>query len=458
MVNVLIFHRILKSAPAAAIAVGLAAACFFLAAADAAELMDVRFGPSAAQTRIVFDLDGGSDYAVSGDATGQGRVFVDFADLTLKDERPRFRDGKGHVARYGFARIPGGGARAVVELEKTSRIKAAFMIPPGGGVSKHRLVIDLESADKSAFLASLPARGQNRYPDLAAVIEQATAGRPAPDAPPRLTVPPAPTQKEAALRAAPANAGSGARPDVHPNGHRGDIKVVVIDPGHGGVDPGAQGQNGTYEKTVNLAAALELEKILEVRGGYDVVLTRRGDDTLRPDRREALAREAGADLFISIHADAIPQPQIRGASVYTLSEKGVARSANLARAQGNFHIYDLDLKEYDEVVSDILFDKAQESTNTASATFARLLLDELSGKTPMLNRSHRTANLRVLLAPDVPAVLLEMAFISNARDEKNLNSPTWRSTVMTAAADAIDAYFMERYALRLANTADGVSH
>lgn len=235
-----------------------------------------------------------------------------------------------------------------------------------------------------------------------------------------------------------------------------DLKVVVIDPGHGGVDPGAQGQRGTFEKTVNLAAALQLEKILNQRGRYKVVLTRNGDKTIRPDRREELAREANADLFISIHADAIPQAHIRGASVYTLSEKGAVRSANLARSQGNYHVYDLDLEEYDDVVSDILFDKAQDSTNTASSKFAGKLVENLSGKTPMLNRSHRTANFRVLLAPDVPAVLLEMAFISNAKDEKNLNSKKWRNTVMTAVADSIDQYFSEREPLqRVAESADG---
>lgn len=435
----------------------LAVGFIFSAAGHAAELMTVRFGPDAEKTRVVFDLDGGSAYSVSGDGAGAGRIFIDFDDLEVDRPARLFKDGKGHIARYGFADSPGGRTRAVLELKKTARINKVFMIAPAGNVSKHRLVVDVQSADnKSAFLASLPktpiseaVSEESRYPDLAAVIEQATAdagnGVP-PPALPALTIPSAPSRKEASAPRAPLNA------PMNTNAP----KVVVIDPGHGGVDPGAQGQRGTFEKTVNLAAALQLEKILTARGGYKVVLTRRGDATIKPDRREALAREAGADLFISIHADAIPQPQIRGASVYTLSEKGVARSANLARSQGNFHVYDLDLEDYDDVVSGILFDKAQDSTNTASAKFARKLVDNLSGKTPMLNRSHRTANFRVLLAPDVPAVLLEMAFISNAKDEKNLNSAKWRRTVMTAAADAIDQYFNEREQFqRVANSADG---
>lgn len=430
-------------------------------AANAAELMTVRFGPNGEETRVVFDLDGGSDFSVSGDQAGEGRIFIDFTDLAVDRPERAFKDGKGHVARYGFANVSSAGAngptRAVLELKKTAKIKKVFMIPPAGKISKHRLVVDLRTADTQAFLASLPETSQSRYPDLAAVIEQATgdAAKSPASAPSALTIPPAPSRKEAAV----SRPASETAERVAAAGASNALKVIVIDPGHGGVDPGAQGQRGTFEKTVNLAAALELEKILKARGGYKVVLTRRGDKTLKPDRREALAREAGADLFISIHADAIPQPQIRGASVYTLSEKGVARSANLARSQGNFHVYDLDLEEYDDVVSGILFDKAQDSTNTASSKFASKLVDNLTGKTPMLNRSHRTANFRVLLAPDVPAVLLEMAFISNAKDEKNLNSAKWRKTVMTATADAIDQYFREREQFqRVANTVEGSAH
>ena len=153
------------------------------------------------------------------------------------------------------------------------------------------------------------------------------------------------------------------------------------------------------------------------------------------------ARAAGADLFISLHADAISQPAVRGASVYTLSEESTARSAKIAKSQGDYQVYDVNLKEYDSVVGDILFDKAQDTTMTKSSKFAEILIKNLSGKTPMLNRSHRQGDLRVLLAPDVPAVLLEMAFISNAKDEANLNSPVWRSRTMGAVADSIDAYF-----------------
>ena len=392
--------------------------CLF-AGAQAAELLEVRFGPGDGKTRIVFDLNGATDYVISGDETGAGRLLVDFASLSVSSSDRNYRQGKGHILKYGFADSGLSGVRAVLELKQTAKIKEVFMLEPGGGVTKHRLVIDLQSASKSDFLASLP----QRYPDLAAVIEQATAI----PAMPIVVAPPSPTQKEVKASSA-------------------DRQTIVIAAGHGGADPGAQGQSGTFEKTVTLAAALKLAEILKKRGRYKVVLTRDDDSTIRPDARETHAREANADLFIALHADAIANTVVRGASVYTLSDAGAARSATLAKTQGDTDdVYDLDVEQYDqkygEGLGDILLDKAQDKTNTASSNFAKGLIEKLSRKTPMLNRSHRKGDLRVLLAPDVPAVLLEMAFISNAKDEANLNSPAWRKRAMGAVAEAIDAYF-----------------
>lgn len=390
--------------------------------AQAAELLEVRFGPKGEVTRIVFDVMGAPVYAVSGDETGEGRLIVDFADLSVSASDQDYRAGKGHITRYGFAQTQGGGARAILDFKKTAKIKEIFVLEPSPGVAKHRLVIDVATSDKAGFLASLPSR----YPDLASVIEEATA---ASDAAP----PPSPTQKDVALPPA-------------------ERLTVVIDPGHGGADPGAQGQSGTYEKHVTLSAALKLAEILKEKGRYEVVLTRSGDAKIRPDAREELAREAGADLFISLHADAIGEAQIRGGSVYTLSEQGSARSAKIAKSEGNYQVYNLNAAQFGEVVGGILLDKAQDKTNTASSRFAETLIDNLAGKTPLLNRTHRTGDLRVLLAPDVPAVLFEMAFISNAKDEANLNSAVWRTRAMTAVAEAIDDYFDEYGGQRFAAT------
>lgn len=392
--------------------------------AMAAELLNVRFGPDREKTRIVFDISGKTDFSLSADRSGQGRIFVEFGTLSIGADDDVFKAGQGHVAKYGFAKSPDAGARAVIELGKTARIKEAFLLPPSGTIQKHRLVIDVVDSDMDGLIASAPGR----YPDLAAVIQEATTANSANQEKTATA-----TIKEPDLPV----------PSLAPDKDTQKL-VIVIDAGHGGVDPGAQGAGGTFEKTVTLAAAKHLSKLLGQRGRYDVVLIRDSDETIRPDKRESLARQASADLFISLHADAIASSKVRGASVYTLSEQGTARSATLAKSQGDYHVYDLDLQEYDPVVSDILFEKAQQMTTTESMRFAEMLIEYLGPKTPMLNRSHRTGDLRVLLAPDVPAVLLEMAFISNPKDEANLKSPVWRDRAMTAVADAIDAYFDDR--------------
>ena len=149
----------------------LAAVFCLLASAPAAELLEVRFGPGGDPTRIVFDLNGATEYTISGDETGAGRLLVDFASLAISGGDRNFKPGKGHILRYGFAEARPSGVRAVLELKQTAKIDKVFMLEPGGGVAKHRLVIDLQTADKSAFLASLP----QRYPDLAAVIEKKSA-------------------------------------------------------------------------------------------------------------------------------------------------------------------------------------------------------------------------------------------------------------------------------------------
>lgn len=407
---------------------------------EAADLIGVRFGPNKNETRVVFDLSGKPSYAVSGDKSGKGRLIVDFAELSTAAKEQNYQPGKGHIGRYGFAKRADGGVRAFLDLKETAKIKEVFLIEPKGAVKKYRLVVDLQSADMKEFLASLP----NQYPDLTAMIEQATSTNP----PATETVRPAPpSQKEA----------------TQPNNQTQQVAdlparklTIVVDAGHGGVDPGSQGQSGTLEKNVTLQAAIALRDIMNKRGRYNIVLTRSSDKKIKVDKREELARKAGADLFISLHADALTQHNVRGGSVYTLSKQGTERSAKIAKSQSDYQVYDLDVAAFGDGARDILFDVAQDKTKTASSKLAEVLVKKLTGKTPMLNRSHRTADLRVLLAPDVPAVLVEMGFISNAKDEANLNSKVWRKRTMTAIADAIDTYFDEHHdQVLVANRAPG---
>ncbi len=386
--------------------------------AFAAELLTLRFGPSANKTRIVFDLDGDTKWRVSGDEEGLGRLIVDFDTLSVGAEGLKDLPGEGHIALYRYAPSGRMSARFVLELRKTAKIDKAFMLPPSGEIKKHRLVIDLITADKKAFVASLP----NPFQGLAAVIEDATS--PAERAELSPEVKPKPAKRSVTIAAQ----------------HR---PVVVIDAGHGGGDPGAHGQKGANEKDITLAAALELAELLKASQRYQVVLTRESDAKLALEKRSEIARKAKADLFISIHADANSNPDVHGSSVYTLSDKGTKRSAREALSKGDYQFFNIKIADKEPEVSGILFDLAQRDTMTESSKFSEFLIQNLSGVTPLLNNSHRTADYRVLLAPDVPAVLLELAFISNKKDEKNLTSAKWRNRSLTAVAGAIDLYFAD---------------
>lgn len=215
--------------------------------------------------------------------------------------------------------------------------------------------------------------------------------------------------------------------------------VIVIDPGHGGRDPGAIGQKGVKEENVTLAAALELRRQLQKTGRYKVVLTRTGDRYISHDKRVLIARKAGADLFISLHADSLSKPATRGASVYTLAARAETRGQNLVHKQN--WILDVDLAAHSGNVSDILVDLAQRKTLSKSSKFADVLVPQLKKQTKLLGNTHRQAGYYVLLAPDVPAVLLEMGFLSNLTDEKLLNSKSHRKKLMKTVTKAINLYF-----------------
>ena len=222
--------------------------------------------------------------------------------------------------------------------------------------------------------------------------------------------------------------------------------IIVIDPGHGGYDPGAIGTAKTKEETVTLSAALELRKQLLKTGKYKVVLTRDADVYVKHEKRVRIARTAGADLFISLHADSIGKPATRGASVYTLAARAHGRGQRLVNTQN--WILDVDLATKSAPVSDILVDLAQRKTLSRSSQFADILVPELRKKTKLLGNTHREAGLYVLLAPDVPAVLLEMGFLSNAKDEKLLNSAAHRKKLMKGVTSAINVYFKSQTTLQ----------
>jgi len=366
--------------------IALLTASHGLASGSTGDVLRVRFGGDAQHTRVVVDLERPSRGQVirPGD---DGRVVVSLSGVSAN----RGLTGTGTGLVRGW-RVAGAGSAARIELDLTTsaEIERRFLLPPGDGIAHYRYVIDLKATGR---------------PPAATAAARLTPSRPA------------------------------ARPAQRP--------LIVIDPGHGGRDPGALGTAATREAAINLAAALDLKRELERTGRYRVQLTRAGDTYVALGRRVAIARQARADLFISLHADAGADPATRGASVYTLSEQGAGRAVREFTRGENWY-RSLNLPGRDPSVDRILLDMTQRATQNRSAQLARSLLGELeTANHPMLRRSHRDAGLAVLLAPDVPAVLLEMGFITNPEDERLLNDNRARRRLMRAVADGIDRYFRQ---------------
>jgi N-acetylmuramoyl-L-alanine amidase len=387
-------------AAALAAAMGLAAAMTSHAAGALAGLLKVRLGGDAQATRLVMDIDQAASAKLVSDGALDGHVVLMLPTVSATGGLQG--SGQGLVKAWSVDQVSGG-ARLQMDLAPDARIKGRFLLPPADGIDHYRYVVDVVSQPGQVRLISAKA----------SVTPVALKLRP--------QIVPA--------RALPVSL----------------KKVIVIDPGHGGHDPGALGAQG-YEKDVNLAAALALKERLERSSRYRVVLTRNDDTYVPLDQRVRVAQQAGADLFISLHSDSGPDATVRGASVYTLSDKASNRSARFVRRDDWFMKASL---TGDRNVSDILLDLTQRATKNRSAAFAQTLVGRIEGKAPLLRRSQRDAGFMVLLAPDVPAVLLEMGFLTNAEDEQFLRDPAQRGRLMTAVGDSIDDYFAQ--ATRLAS-------
>jgi N-acetylmuramoyl-L-alanine amidase len=223
------------------------------------------------------------------------------------------------------------------------------------------------------------------------------------------------------------------------------LPVVVIDPGHGGIDPGTRGRNGTYEKDMVLAYARLLKVKLLKTGRYRVVLTRNGDELVALRNRVDIARKAGADIFLSLHADSAPQAGVRGLSVYTVSEKASDQEAEALAARENKSdvLTGVDLSDERKDVAGILISLAERETKNHSATLADTLVSALDDKVHLLSNTHRFAGFAVLKAPDVPSVLIEIGFLSHSQEEKLIKSKAYREKVTSGIAAGIDRYFRQ---------------
>ena len=303
--------------------------------------------------------------------------------------------------------------RLYFDLDGPMMIARVLDLPPAGREPNHRIVMDLSRVSQARFVAT--ARKDMKK---LARLEAASTGGEAPrilNQPTRIADPQQP-------------------------GRDGRTYTIVVDAGHGGKDPGAS-HHGVVEKQVVLKAALTLKQILSKNKRYDVRLTRESDRFIELDDRVKLARDWGADLFISIHADAAANNRARGATVYTLSTKGQRRSEKMVSQKK----WVLPVETGgDAEVTNILGDLVVRETKSNSAIFAESLHEELAEAGPLLRSSPRSANFYVLLAPDVPAVLLEMGFLTNKADARRIDSARERKKIMQATARAIDEFFSKQ--------------
>ncbi len=344
---------------------------------------------------------------------------------------------------------PRGTSRLLVDLEPTSR--AVFHANAQSWIGTSDLLRNVYTPPEPQIVRPPPRPAAEPAP---AVVGAAPAANPPPIASAPTEIAPKPVPRDASPPSAapppetvPAaqapNLGRGAgrpAPLLRPPARR----IVVLDPGHGGQDPGAIGVNGTYEKTITLAVAREAKRQLEVTGRYRVHLTRDRDEFLRLRERVQRARNFKAELFISIHADSIGSSDTRGASVYTLSDTSSdAEAAALAARENRADIIaGVDLTQESREVANILIDLAQRETMNRSAGFAYVLVRELGREIRIIPVSpHRFAGFAVLKAPDVPAVLLELGYLSNRQDEALLKQGEHRRRVGQALQRAVDAFF-----------------
>ncbi|BCX82564.1 N-acetylmuramoyl-L-alanine amidase [Methylomarinovum caldicuralii] len=351
----------------------------------ALEVYGVRYWNAPDHVRLVLDVSQPFKPKVFG-LENPRRLVLDLPQGRLKAALPRIDASVPYVRRIRSGHPHKGVLRLVLDLKTAVRPKV-FTLPPGDRYG-HRLVVDLYGAKGAA------------------------PSRPAPK-------PPRPPQ---ALR------------DV----------VVAIDPGHGGEDPGAIGRHGTREKDVVLAIARKLAKLIDDTPGMRAVLIRKGDYYVPLRRRIALARQAKADLFVSIHADSFKNPRASGAGVYILSERGASSEAArwlAARENASDLVGGVSLDDKDETLAKVLLDLSLTGTREYSQRLAREVLEELKRIGRIHHSGVQQAGFVVLKSPDIPSILVETAFISNPAEERRLRSGKYQWYWARALHRGIRDYF-----------------
>lgn len=435
-------------------------------AADA-EVTDVRVGKHGLSTRIVIDLDRPIKAEVF-TLAGPARLVIDLPEVGWRLPAKPLPSDVGVLARLRYGLFQPGNSRIVIDLNQPSRVHDAMTLPAENG-QPDRLVIDLARASGTSFLQSVeapPLVMRGRVDKIVTAKPHAAPTRALAPTPRAKSVQPAIVVAEVPIKPAPptpvairavravqgtmqgadaANAqlASVRIPAKPPVPGAVNKRVIIIDPGHGGVDPGAIGLSGIYEKHITLAAARELKTHLERTGRFTVHLTRDRDIFIRLRGRIERARAHNADMFISLHADTIRSKSVRGLSVYTLSENASDKeAAALAERENKADlIAGIDLTHESAEVTNILIDLAQRETMNQSARLAAVLVDELGDRVKVLRNPHRFAGFAVLKAPDIPSVLIELGFLSNKDDERALRSKQHRKRVAQSIVAAVDRYF-----------------
>ncbi|HZC56480.1 MAG TPA: N-acetylmuramoyl-L-alanine amidase [Xanthobacteraceae bacterium] len=365
---------------------------------------DARLGGDASQTRFVMDLDRKIDLHVFTLADPY-RVVVDIPQVRFQLPPNTGESGRGLIKTFRYGLVMAGGSRVVLDVTKPVRVDKAFVVDAADGAPA-RLVLDLAATDRDSFLRK-----------MALDDKLVRANNP------------------------PVSVPSGG-PQSDSNDPR---PLVVLDPGHGGIDTGTKASSGEAEKDIVLEVARRLRDRIEKTGKYRVLMTR-DDDTFIPlADRVRIARNAGGALFVSIHADSLPRKEgdAQGATVYTLSETATdPAAARLAEEENRADVIaGVDLKSEPDDVAGILIDLAQRETKTYSVQFAHKLVGEMRDTARLHKEPIKSAGFRVLRAPDIPSVLVELGYVSNKQDLQSLLSDAWRDHTADCMARAIEGYF-----------------
>lgn len=397
--NFRIFERVRTISGRAVIALGLGLVSMVPQSATAKplELRDLAIAGDSSKTRMLFSLDVEAEPKLML-LRSPHRLVIDLPEARFRFDEKALKP-RGLITGIQYGPAGEGMSRIVVSAKGPFKI-VDFNMLANQEKAGNRLVLDLEAASEQLFDAAL--------------AEQATStGSTTPS-----------RQKD----------------DEGQTAAKSEKRfTVVIDPGHGGIDGGANGLSGTVEKDVTLAFARELRDQLSKSGDLDVFLTHEDDAFLRLDERVRFAREKSADLFISIHADTIRLKGISGATVYTVSDQASdAASAALATRENlSDQLAGIKIEDEDHQIADILVDLIRRETHAFSVRFAKTLVAELKQSVTMINNPHRMAGFRVLRAPDVPSVLIELGYLSNESDEKHLLDTEWRAKAAGGIVDAV---------------------